>query len=108
MLGDKGYRHERIIAARSNPPEEARWLHVIVSNVKALIGGTHHGLGRGDGKHLQAYLDEYAYRFDRRHLLDTIFDRCVTAAAACPIWTYRDITGATGVDAQEARMADGS
>ena len=49
MLGDKGYRHERIIAARSNPSEELRWLHVIVSNVKALIGGTYHGLGRGDG-----------------------------------------------------------
>jgi len=96
MLGDKGYRHERIIAGRSNPSEETRWLHVIVSNVKALIGGTHHGLGRGDGKHLQAYLDECAYRFDRRHRPDTIFERCVVAVTACPIWTYRDITGTMG------------
>ena len=96
-LGDKGYRHERIIATRPNPSEESRWLQVIVSNVKALLGGTHHGLGRADGKHLQAYLHECSYRFDRRHRPDTIFDRCVSAAAACPIWTYRDITGATGV-----------
>ena len=96
-LGDKGYRHERIFAARSVTSEESRWLHVVISNVKALIGGTHHGLGRADGKHLQAYLHECAYRFDRRYRPDTIFDRCVVAVTACPIWTYRDITGVTGV-----------
>ncbi|MGE5530287.1 MAG: IS1595 family transposase, partial [Patescibacteria group bacterium] len=60
-----------------------------------LIGGTHHGLGRSDGKHLQAYLDEFAYRFNRRRAAD-IFGRCVAAVAACPIWTYRDITGTGG------------
>ena len=37
---------------------------MVVSNAKALIGGTYHGLGRKDGKHLQAYLDEYGYRFN--------------------------------------------
>lgn len=61
--------------------------------MKALIGGAYHGLGRADGKHLQAYLDEYAYRCDRRHRPDTIFERCVIAVATCPVWTYRDITG---------------
>ncbi len=78
---------------------------MIVSNVKAMIGGTHHGLGREGGKHLQAYLDECVYRFDRRHRPDTIFDRCVAAAAACPIWTYRDITGVTGVGTKNKPQA---
>ena len=93
MLGGKGYQHKRTVASESNILEELRWLHVAVSNAKALIGGTHHGLGRVDGKHLQAYLHEYAYRFNRRYRPDTIFDRCVVAVAACPVWTYRDITG---------------
>ena len=90
-LGSKGYLHDRVIAKDANILEELRWLHVAVSNAKALIGGTYHGLGRLGGKHLQTYLDEYAYRFNRRHRPDLIFDRCVAAVAACPIWTYRDI-----------------
>jgi len=96
-LGDKGYRHDRIVAARTDIMEELRWIHVGISNMKALIGGTYHGLGAADGKHLQAYLDEFAYRYDRRHRPDTIFTRCVVAVAACPVWTYRDITGAKPV-----------
>ena len=36
-------------------------LHTIVSNVKAFLSGTFHGLGK---KHLQSYLDEYCYRFN--------------------------------------------
>lgn len=90
-LGGKGFIHQRIIAKDQDILEELRWLHVTVSNAKALIGGTYHGLGRQGGKHLQAYLDEYAYRFGRRHRPDLIFDRCVLAVATCPIWTYRDI-----------------
>lgn len=96
-LPDKGYRHERIVAGRPNHSEESHWLQIVVSNIKALIGGTHHGLGRGDGKHLQAYLHECAYRFDRRYRPDMIFERCVVAVSACPIWTYRDITSTMGV-----------
>jgi transposase-like protein len=97
-LSRKGYQHERIITKESDILEELRWLHVAVSNAKALIGGTHHGLGRSDGKHLQAYLDEFAYRFNRRYRPDTIFDRCLVAVAACPVWTYRDIIDTKLVD----------
>ncbi len=96
-LGGQGYRHDRIIATRTGIPEKLRWIQISISNLKALIGGTHHGLGRADGKHLQAYLDEYAYRYDRRHRPDTIFERCVVAAATCPVWTYRDIVGVKSV-----------
>ena len=92
MLGEQGYWHERVIASRRETSEELSWMRTIVSNAMALIAGTHHGLGR-DGKHLQAYLDEFCYRFSRRHRPDTIFERCVSAVAACPVWTYRDITG---------------
>lgn len=39
------------------------WLHIIVSNVKAFILGTYHGLPKSN---LQSYLDEFAFRFSRR------------------------------------------
>ncbi|MGE5529157.1 MAG: IS1595 family transposase, partial [Patescibacteria group bacterium] len=73
-LGREGYRHVRVPAKESGVPEDMRWLRVAATNIKALIGGTHHGLGRSDGKHLQAYLDEFAYRFNRRRAAD-IFGR---------------------------------
>ena len=91
-ISGKGYRHDRIIASETDILEELRWIHVGISNMKALIGGTYHGLGRADGKHLQAYLDEYAYRYDRRHRPNTIFERYVVAVAGCPALTFRDIT----------------
>ena len=31
-----------------------KWLHTIISNAKAFVSGTFHGLGK---KHLQSYLD---------------------------------------------------
>lgn len=89
-LSQKGYQHERILANQTDILESMKWLHIAVSNAKALIGGTFHGL---DSKHLQSYLDEISYRYNRRHMLDRIFERCVVAMVECPIWTYWDIVG---------------
>jgi transposase-like protein len=87
-LSQKGYQHERILANQTNILESMRWLHTMVSIAKALIGGTFHGL---DSKYLQSYLDEFSYRFNRRHMLDQIVDRCIAAMVGCPIWTYSDV-----------------
>ena len=37
--------------------------HVVISNMKAWLKGTYHGVSK---KHLQAYLNEYVFRFNRR------------------------------------------
>ena len=89
-LDNKGFSHERVVGKDAGTPDLQSWLQVIVSNALALIGGTYHGV---DPKHLQAYLDEFAYRFNRRHRPDLIFGQCVTAVVNCPIWTYADIIG---------------
>jgi transposase-like protein len=89
-LSQKGYQHERIIANKTNVLESMRWLHTAISNTKALIGGTFHGL---DSKHLQGYLDEIGYRFNRRFMLDQIFERCIVAMAESSVWTYWDVIG---------------
>lgn len=54
------------------------WVHRLISNAKAWIIGTHHGVGP---KHLGRYLSEYAYRFNRRHDPDSLFHRALTACA---------------------------
>jgi hypothetical protein len=35
----------------------------VFNNLRTWLGGTHHGVGHD---HLQAYLDEFAFRFNRR------------------------------------------
>jgi len=64
------------------------WLHTIISNAKAFINGTYHGL---DKKHLQLYLNEFCFRFNRRYFTGGIFDRLVTAAAAAPKITLAEL-----------------
>lgn len=52
------------------------WVHKFISNAKAWIIGTHHGVGY---KNIGKYLAEYAYRFNRRHSPKTLFHRALTA-----------------------------
>ncbi len=44
--------------------------HRVISNMKVRINGTHHGVGR---PHLQAYLDEFVFRFNRRQNPEAAF-----------------------------------
>ena len=72
-------------------PEHLHWLHVIVSNLKAFITGTYHGLDR---KHLQRYVNEFCYRFNRRRFGNRIFHRLLSVCAATPtIITYAQLVG---------------
>lgn len=54
------------------------WLHIVIGNAKAFILGTYHGLPK---KNLQAYLDEFCYRFSRRFFKGDLFQRLTLAAA---------------------------
>ena len=61
------------------------WLHTIIGNAKAAVNGTYHGLG---DKHLQLYLDEFCFRFNRRHFNGNLFLRvahAVVRAKPCPL-----------------------
>ena len=54
------------------------WLHIVVSNAKALILGTYHGLPKDN---LQSYLDEVAFRFSRRTFGGLMTQRLILAVA---------------------------
>lgn len=83
-----GYEHERIPAKERETAAIRAWSRTIISNARAFIAGTYHGVSE---KHLPRYLCEYEYRFNRRFRLNRIFDGIVTAAAQCKPWTYADI-----------------
>ena len=69
--------------------EMLRWLHIIIGNAKAFVLGTFHGLGE---KHLQSYLDEFCYRFNRRLFHGEIFSRLLHAVTCSSALRFADLT----------------
>lgn len=60
-----GYAHLPVVEA-NNPEIAEEYLpiiHLVFSNLKSWLRGTHHGVSP---QHLQAYLNEFAFRFNRR------------------------------------------
>lgn len=64
------------------------WVHRVISNAKAVIRGAHRGVSE---KHLQAYLSEIAYRFNRRYWEKELFDRLVKACVSTGTLTYSQL-----------------
>lgn len=61
-------------------------IHLVFSNLKAWINGTHHG--RIEPKHLQAYLNEFVFRFNRRFYPMTSFNSVLGLAVRTVPPTY--------------------
>jgi len=83
------FQHEAKKFDPSEDPEHLKWLHVIVSNAKAFVLGTFHGL---DEKHLQRYLDEFCYRFNRRNFEGQGFFRLLKSCVSSATITYNELT----------------
>ena len=66
------------------------WLHTIVSNAKSFVQGTFHGL---DSIHLDRYLDEFCWRFNRRWHTRDIFSDLLRAVVSAPSATYAELKG---------------
>lgn len=90
-LSEIGYRHEAL--ALNGDPEKAEshlpMIHLVFSNLKTWIKGTHHG--RIEPKHLQAYLNEYVFRFNRRFYPMTAFNSVLGIAARSVPPTYAQL-----------------
>jgi len=84
IVGKSGHKHQRALVKGKKAHEVLTWTHILISNAKSFILGTFHGIGK---KHLQAYLDEFCYRFNHRNWEQQIFDRlvaaCVTSKGFC-------------------------
>ncbi|MBI4377292.1 MAG: IS1595 family transposase [Elusimicrobia bacterium] len=88
-LTDEGYRHQRIPRAGS---KELPRVHRVASLLKRWLLGTFQG--RASDKQLQHYLDEYAFRFNRRNsaLRGQLFYQLVQQCAGSPPTTYHAMT----------------
>jgi len=95
-LPAKGYDHEpfNISASRGDAALRLPAIHLVFSLVKRWLLGTHHG-AVGE-KHLPAYLDEYAFRFNRRTAkrVSHGFARLIEHAVRIKPSTYRAIVAA--------------
>ena len=65
-----------------------RWLHIVISNVKAFIKGTYHGL---PVKYLDIYLDAFCIRFSRRSFGADLFQRLSLDVRLIIVSTYHSI-----------------
>jgi len=74
-----GLGYTRISEPASQNKEHLRWVHTLISNAKAVIQGTYHGL---DEKYLHLYFAEYSWRFNRRGL--NLFDRLLASVTSAP------------------------
>ena len=59
-------------------------IHLVFSNLKTWLNGIHHGVS---AKHLQAYLNEFTFRFNRRFY---------------PFNAFRSLLGIAGGDLRRA------
>ena len=65
-------------------------VHIVVANLKMWLRGTYNCL---PAKHLQSYLDEFVFRFNRRWNLDTIFNNLLIRCLNTNTITYAELRG---------------
>ena len=91
LLGGMGYRHNALTLG--GDPEKAEkhlpMIHLVFSNLKTWINGTHHG--RIEPHHLQAYLNEFVFRFNRRFYPMNSFNSVLGISARTVPPTYAQL-----------------
>ena len=89
-LAAAGYQHQAIAMNASPELADAHlpMIHLIFSNLKTWLHGTHHGTSL---QHLQAYLNEYTFRFNRRFYPMTAFNSALGLAAKTVPPTYAEL-----------------
>lgn len=89
-LSKIGFNH-RQVAMRGDPKAAEEWLplvHLIFSNLKAWLLGIHHGVSP---QHLQAYLNEFTFRFNRRFYPFNAFRSLLGIGARAEAPTYDEL-----------------
>src|SRR6201998_2461367 len=81
-----GVRHEPHVIGKMAAHVVLPWVHRIFSNLKVWALGVYHGLRR---RHLQSYLDEFVFRFNRRRTRHAAFRSLLGIAAEQPPRPYK-------------------
>lgn len=92
-LKDLGFVHQRTVMLGSDVPAHVSMagVHRVAALVQRWILGTHHGSVQPE--HLDAYLDEFVFRFNRRtsNSRGMLFYRLLQQAVVTAPVTYRDV-----------------
>ena len=64
-------------------------IHIVIANLKMWLRGTYNSLPT---KHLQKYLDEFTFRFNRRWNLELIFDKLLNRCIFRHTCTFAELT----------------
>lgn len=89
-LAQLGYYHTQVVM-EGDPEKAEQWLpmiHIVFSNLKAWLLGTHHGVSP---QHLQAYLNEFTFRFNRRFYPFTTFNSLLGIGVRVEAPTYEEL-----------------
>jgi transposase-like protein len=89
-LRTRGYDHHAI-AECGDPDVTEEFLpisHLVFSNLKSWLNGIHHGVS---AKHLQAYLNEFTFRFNRRFYPFNAFRSLLGIAGDATAPTYAEL-----------------
>jgi len=89
-LAKLGYAHEPLVLDGDGKKTDAHlpMIHIAFSNLKTWLLGTHHGVSQ---QHLQAYLNEFVFRFNRRFYPMTAFNSILGIAAQASAPTYETL-----------------
>ena len=89
-LGKRGYEHFAV--AECGDPEVAEQylpiIHLVFANLKTWLTGIHHGVSH---QHLQAYLNEFTFRFNRRFYPFNAFRSLLGIAGDTSAPTYAEL-----------------
>ena len=84
------HKHNPLVLGGDPEKAEAHlpMIHLVFSNLKTWLLGTHHGVSQ---QHLQAYLNEYVFRFNRRFYPMTAFNSVLGLAVHAVPPTYEQL-----------------
>jgi len=90
-ITQKGYEHDPMNASKypRETHEHLRWINTITSNLKRYLLSTHHG---AFPKYRKAFLEEFAWRFNRRFWPYQTFDRLLNACIYCEPMSLDELT----------------
>ena len=84
--GAPGVAHEPHVIGKMAAHIVLPWVHRVFSNLKTWALGVYHGLRR---PHVQAYLDEFVFRFNRRRTRQAAFRTLIGIAVTITPATYK-------------------
>ena len=84
--GAPGVAHDPHVIGKMAAHVVLPWVHRVFANVKTWALGVYHGLRE---KHLQSYLDEFVFRFNRRKTRHAAFRSLLAIGLAAKAITYK-------------------